>query len=120
MAYEPTVWQTGDVVTSARLNKMENGIAGAGGGGGGVLVVGVTETTENGSAISTLDKTWQEMNDADLVVVVMTDENEVRNMKYSTVVDTIGTANGIYTVFCGDETYTTDSANGYPSYESGK
>lgn len=29
MGYTPTVWQTGDIVTSDRLNKIENGIAGA-------------------------------------------------------------------------------------------
>lgn len=32
MAYTPTVWKTGDVVSSEKLNKMENGIANAGGG----------------------------------------------------------------------------------------
>lgn len=35
MAYEPTVWQAGDTITSARLNKMEQGIA----EGGGLFVV---------------------------------------------------------------------------------
>lgn len=30
MAYEPTNWKTGDVVTSAKLNKMEQGIAESG------------------------------------------------------------------------------------------
>lgn len=35
MAYEPTTWQAGDTITSARLNKMEQGIA----EGGGVLMV---------------------------------------------------------------------------------
>ena len=33
MAYTPTEWQSGDIVTSEKLNKIENGIAGAGGGG---------------------------------------------------------------------------------------
>lgn len=30
MSYEPTVWQAGDTVTSAKLNKIEQGIAGGG------------------------------------------------------------------------------------------
>lgn len=30
MAYTPTVWATGDTITAEKLNKMENGIAGAG------------------------------------------------------------------------------------------
>lgn len=29
MAYTPTNWQTGDVITAEKLNKMENGIAGS-------------------------------------------------------------------------------------------
>lgn len=32
MAYTPTEWQSGDIVTSAKLNKIEQGIADAGGG----------------------------------------------------------------------------------------
>lgn len=39
MAYEPTQWKTGDVVTSAKLNKLEQGVAGA--GGDGALVVNI-------------------------------------------------------------------------------
>lgn len=48
MAYEPTVWQAGDTITSARLNKLEQGVAE---GGGGVLVVEAT-VTENESSES--------------------------------------------------------------------
>lgn len=29
MAYEPTTWKSGDVVTSAKLNKLEQGVAGS-------------------------------------------------------------------------------------------
>lgn len=32
MAYTPTEWSTGDTITAAALNKMENGIANSGGG----------------------------------------------------------------------------------------
>lgn len=28
MAYEPTLWKTGDIVSSEKLNKLENGVAG--------------------------------------------------------------------------------------------
>lgn len=31
MSYTPTNWQTGDTITAEKLNKMEQGIAGAGG-----------------------------------------------------------------------------------------
>lgn len=42
MSYEPTNWQTGDVVTSQKLNKLEQGVADAGGGGGGNLVLHIS------------------------------------------------------------------------------
>lgn len=40
MSYEPTNWKTGDVVTSAKLNKLEQGVAG---GGSGVKVLTVSD-----------------------------------------------------------------------------
>lgn len=43
MSYEPTNWKSGDVVTAAKLNKLEQGVASGGSSGGGVLVVNVTE-----------------------------------------------------------------------------
>lgn len=49
MAYDPTVWKSGDTITSAKLNKLENGLAEASGGGtgGGVLVVIADEPMAN-------------------------------------------------------------------------
>jgi len=55
MSYEPTTWKSGDVVTSSKLNKIEQGIANAGGGGGLV----VTLTIVGGD--TTCDKTAGEM-----------------------------------------------------------
>lgn len=54
MSYTPTEWKTGDVVTSAKLNKLEQGVADA--GGGGVLVVDNVNVT--------LSETWQTIYDA--------------------------------------------------------
>lgn len=34
MSYEPTVWKTGDIVSSEKLNKLENGVVNSGGGSG--------------------------------------------------------------------------------------
>lgn len=42
MAYEKQTWQTGDVVTSAKLNHMEDGIASA--SSGGALAITITKT----------------------------------------------------------------------------
>lgn len=35
MSYTPTMWNAGDVVTAEKLNKLEQGVAEGGGGGGG-------------------------------------------------------------------------------------
>ena len=40
--YEPTEWKKGDVVTSAKLNKLEQGVANA-----GVLIANVIVTGED-------------------------------------------------------------------------
>ena len=55
MAYTPTVWQAGDTVTVAKLNKMEQGIASC----GGVYLVNIGESETTGDPI--LDKTAAEI-----------------------------------------------------------
>lgn len=59
MAYEPTSWSTGDIVTAEKLNKLENGIASS---GGEIFIVNTLLDEETGGMI--LDKTWQEIKDA--------------------------------------------------------
>ena len=54
MAYTPTTWATGDTITAAKMNKLENGVANA----GSVLIV--TYNNDTGR----LDKTVQEIYDA--------------------------------------------------------
>lgn len=73
MSYTPTEWKSGDTITSAKLNKMEQGIA-AGGSGGGVLVVVANMGT------GALDKTWQEINDADYAVLKITPQEGHTNI----------------------------------------
>ena len=62
MAYEPTVWKSGDTVTSAKLNKMEQGIANA--GGSEVVVVGIEVVNTESGATATFDKTFAELKTA--------------------------------------------------------
>lgn len=57
MAYEKNTWASGDVVTSAKLNNIENGIA-----GGGVLVCTI-------GANNALNHTWQEIYDSPFAVL---------------------------------------------------
>lgn len=56
MSYTPTTWTTGDTITATALNKIENGIAGA----GGVLICNSSFDGED----YILDKTVQEIYDA--------------------------------------------------------
>jgi len=56
MAYEPTEWQNGDVITAEKLNKAEQGIAAA-----GPLLVTVTA---DGATYHELDKSYKEITEA--------------------------------------------------------
>ena len=103
MSYEPTNWKAGDTVTSAKLNKLEQGVAGA-----GVLVVGMDDET------GALDKTWQEIHDAGFAVV------KLNSMVATAIgyVSMIGQSNGGYVVQIwideGSMLCATNSADGYP------
>lgn len=57
MSYTKQTWATGDTITAAKLNHMEDGIA-----GGGALIV--TVTTTEGTDDLVMDKTAQEIYDA--------------------------------------------------------
>lgn len=123
MPYEPTTWKTGDVVTSAKLNKMEAGIANAGGSGGGALIVNIVED-ELGYA--TLDKTWQEIRDASFCV--MKQAISADQVEQVSVVSTYyisktpsaeeGKINYIVAITSGQGElveFTADSPDGYPT-----
>lgn len=68
MSYEPTTWKDGDLVTSAKLNKLEQGVANAGGGSG------IVTATMDVAGTITLDKTWQEVWDNSFTTVQVTEE----------------------------------------------
>lgn len=57
MSYEPTEWKSGDVVTSQKLNKVENGIVNAG------LVKSVDLIVTNDGDTMEIDCTWQQLYD---------------------------------------------------------
>ena len=61
MGYEPTTWKAGDTVTSTKLNKLEQGVATA--SGPSILIANIDTET------NTLDKTWQEIYDADICFI---------------------------------------------------
>lgn len=114
MAYEKQTWAKGDVVTSAKLNHMEDGIA----GGGGVLVVGATVSED---AI-TLGNTWQEICDAPFAVVVTREESEGGvAVGYSSIIGIVH-MDGAYMVMIDwsgtQETFTCETADGYPVFST--
>lgn len=58
MDYTPTIWKSGDTVTSAKLNKLERGVEEASGSAG---VFWVNITTPDGGTTWTADKTVDEV-----------------------------------------------------------
>ena len=127
MSYTPTEWKSGDTVTSAKLNKMEQGINTAI-NSGNVLMVNVTYDDEDNA---TLDKTWKEIYDAMLIGSVIIIENDNNRMFHDNVIsayydnydndDNIYYVRAIYynivsdTVVPGIWNFLTTSENGYPS-----
>lgn len=65
MSYNKTTWQTGDKITAAKMNKIEDGIAAAeqSGGGANVMIVNVTITNSSTNNLkgSYIDKTFGEV-----------------------------------------------------------
>lgn len=112
MSYEPTNWKDGDLVTSAKLNKIEQGIA----AGGGVLIV---HEDENGM----LDKTWQEIYDADACIIYTFDDSDKLFelvVKVGTAIQSSGKLDSIQVfiiVTQGQITYVASSQDDYPVYQ---
>ena len=83
MAYEPTNWKTGDIVTAERLNKIEQFLANL--EVGGVTKV-TTHTETDGDTIMTVcDMTASEMLDAynsGVLLIVETDEENGEDYIY--------------------------------------
>lgn len=67
MSYEPTQWKAGDTVTSAKLNKLEQGVANSSIQNN--VILNINTTFENNIII--LDKTWQEIYDSEAIIKVI-------------------------------------------------
>ena len=108
MAYEKTVWQTGDIVTSTKLNKIENQLEAC----DGKILVANMNSDETGA----LNKTWQEIHDvmnAGGIAFVRTQESNAICLYPIHAVDQ---QDGSYNVLVNGLTnLATDSANGYPA-----
>lgn len=117
MSYTKNTWKSGDTVTSAKLNNIEDGIASS----GAFMVHG---TISDGTV--TLDKTWKEIYNAVqekyVGIIIRPAEGVVVNLPIigvesfdsTFVIATIGAGEGLETT-----TFMTDSEDGYPMYVIG-
>ena len=92
MSYEPTNWTAGDTITSAKLNKLEQGVA----NGGGILIAHLDTGT------STLDKTWQEIHDADVCYIIVYDGELILKLI-------------VTSIFYSNENYTLEVLSAHPA-----
>lgn len=105
MSYTKTNWATGDTITAEKLNNIENGVANT----GGVLVV---HTTFNGNSM-VLDKTWQEIHDADVAVLSYQTGTTAKHNAYLSTID----YDGDYTcTFINDDMHLEFMCTGPDSY----
>ena len=70
MSYIPTNWKAGDTVTSAKLNKLEQGVAN---GGSNMVMMTMTPSNNDNIMTFTLNKTWQEIWDNNYNVICAID-----------------------------------------------
>lgn len=110
MAYEKTVWQTGDIVTSEKLNKIENQLEAC---EGKMLVVSLNNET------GALNKTWQEIYDAliagHIVTMIEHEESEGSVTANLTFINSAGNQPGRFYISIGsDDGAEASSANDYP------
>lgn len=114
MSYEKQTWETGDIITSAKLNHMEDGIADT---GGTLMIDGFSRDKNTGDVEGTSDKTWQEIHDTLMngkrCVIVISDEYDAEQLLVTSA--TVDPTEGAY--FINTEAFSpdTDSANGYPT-----
>ena len=117
MAYIKNTWQTGDVVTSEKLNNIEQGVAAA------CPVLFVHESYDASSHTYALDKTWQEIFDAmevGLVILLPVNENNETAVTHDFIKSaSVDEYSGKFYISAG-ETYATSTSNGYPSYYDGE
>ena len=113
MAYEKNNWQSGDVVTSDKLNRMEDGIA------GGTLVIGGFSYDDRGDFVGTSDKTWQEIDSALAAGTRCVVIGALNGGHIQMAIDKTEEGELYYSIFLVDgSTAITTSADGYPAVDN--
>ena len=118
MSYEKTLWKNGDIITSQKMNKIEQGIEGS---NSSPFVINSIESHDEqaGTDTITLDKTLHEISEKFLSgrICLITSSSDG-----STMVIGISVPNDImnkYTVHTGVNTFSTADEFGYPSIIAG-
>lgn len=108
MSYEPTTWTTGDVITAAKLNKIESGIANAS------MIVHILP---HGQRDAILDKTWAEIYNAStaapIIAVMVTTGDPYDRVRFFAV-DDVFYDNDDYVVSINEQWFSASSADDYP------
>ena len=104
MAYTKNTWADGDIVTSEKLNHMEDGIANA----DGIMVINDTDDT--------FDKTWQEIYDAIGAGTLCVVRRIYNTMRSIDIVASVSNTGNRYVVnMDSDDRYEASSSTGYPT-----
>lgn len=104
MAYSPTNWVNGDLITDTNLNKIEEGLS------SGNIVL---HATKNQDKTYTINATAKEIMDAGLYGSHVSVLIEYDGVQVIDTIDSFAHDNGIYSFYCGGKTYTAtgDTAN---------
>lgn len=123
MSYEKNTWKTGDVITSTKLNHMEDGIANT----GDILVIGGFNFVKGQTSYQctgTADKTWQEIDNALAAGVICIVVGSYMGGHVQLIVSGTMLLDGKYIFYItngqDDPIFvTTTSADGYPTIDDG-
>lgn len=108
MAYEKTTWAKGDVVTSTKLNNIENELDAL----GNDFVITCTPTAQDFSG--TCDKTVYEVYEAYMAgknIIVKTTQDNVQSMTRPLLVNVITYGSAVFATLLWLITYTTNGAD---------
>ena len=110
MSYTPTTWASGDTVTSALLNKLEQGVANM-----GISYLEITEINDVANQKFTLNKTVNQILNAYPYCYIV-----ISDTPYNFIVTSINEDAELthrYYIAANTYTYHADSLNEYPYYE---
>ena len=107
MAYDKNTWKSGDVVTSAKLNNIENGIANCNG-----LITG---TYDEGTGAVTLSVSYNDVlamiNTGIFPFIVQEQPDNEEDFKYIMMIEVYGVDSGDYFVSTPSTTFKAKSAD---------